>query len=1130
MPSSVTLEDILAIDGNRAVYERLQALLADGSAMAFVGAGASFPLWPLWSQLIEALADEPVKRGLANAADKAQWLRAAAQKPLHVAARIHDRLKDNFYHTFLYETFKDRVGADGLGYTPAQAALVRANFKALVTTNYDAGLVEARRVLRPDIRDTGFAVWNQNFQIDRWASGDLFRDGSPCPILFAHGHFADPPGVVLDSGSYHRSYQNTPYRRLFENLWTQEHLVFAGFSFNDAVLAQIADEVLWSTARQGGGAPRHVAILGLDEAHEYTPEMRHEYLEPFNAEALFYPICRGDDGRPDHSALQVLMESLSASPEGEWEVRRETVAPSSERKVLMEFVHESTEDKLFTGRDAELERLDGWATDAGVRLVGVSAIGGLGKTALLGHWLRSNRAAAARQADGIFFWSYYRDNDTDNMLRALLKFGRERLQWHSSKDRDKATLVEQATELLGERCIIVALDGLEVVQESPGTVAYGKLLSPELADLLHRHGRETATSLASSIPGFADSSESHDKSADSGSRSSLIVLTSRFPFPDLTAYLGGSLRTLPLPELEPSKGAELLQTLGVGGRTVEREEISRRLFGHPLALRIFANSMPDELAGDPTRLWELVFDAPHLDGDDSLAGKMQRLLTFYEQRLTEPQRLALGLLAIFRMPVGEATLSVLWTQFKPDTADGTLRGILDGLHHEHLLTADIAIDGTQRYACHPILRDHFRSRLLGQTDLIGDAAKLLGDSPDFGLPSLESIQLIVAAIELLLEAGDIKAADDLYRSRLNIGRVFLNLPAPHWGMEVARWFVRDEARRTSIREQLSNSHLGFYLNEVALFANYAGEPETALEFYPQHNQQKREDQEWMNLSIGLQNFGQTEVSLGLLTAAREHLSEALQLARKIEDDREIRQRLSWNGFIASLLGNVVQADTAFSEANAIENLVHQEGLDLYSLNGIQCAEHLLRMGDSVKARQLTEANRNICQMNNWYEDIGRCEWIFGWLDVLESRWDEAAEHLRAARDIFIRGHMIYDLSRLHVTESAMWLGRGDYRAAYDACERAREMAAPRNYRLVHADALVQRARIWLSLPAPQPGRARDDAEAALQIARFCNYAWAQRDACELLATACRQLGQPDEAARYQTEADQWSRRLTRSGA
>ena len=87
-----TLEDILAIDGNRAVYQRLQALLADGAAMAFIGAGASLPLYPLWGQLIEQLADEPRRWGLAGEADKQQWLRTAAQKPLHVAARIHDKL------------------------------------------------------------------------------------------------------------------------------------------------------------------------------------------------------------------------------------------------------------------------------------------------------------------------------------------------------------------------------------------------------------------------------------------------------------------------------------------------------------------------------------------------------------------------------------------------------------------------------------------------------------------------------------------------------------------------------------------------------------------------------------------------------------------------------------------------------------------------------------------------------------------------------------------------------------------------------------------------------------------------------------------------------------------------------
>ena len=1127
MPSSVTLNKILAIEGNRVVYERLQALMYDGSAMAFVGAGASFPLYPMWEQLLKYLADEPVRLGVATEADRQQWVRTATQKPLHVAARIHDKLKDNLYHTFLYETFKDRVGSDGLGYTPAQAALVRANFKALLTSNYDAGLVEARRVLCPNIRDTGFAVWNQNFAVNRWESGDLFSEGKQkCPILFAHGHYSDPLNIVLDADSYQRAYRNTPYRRLFEKLWSNEHLVFVGFSFNDAVLAQISDEVLWSTVRQGGGAPRHVAILGLDEEYEYTPEMRHEYLEPFNAEVLFYPVCLGVDGRPDHSALQVLLNSLCTSPKRLREVRTENVAPSPELQVAMEFVHESTDDQLFTGREAVLERLDGWAADPDVRLVGISAIGGLGKTALLGHWLKSG--GAARGTDGIFFWSYYRDTSTDNMLRALFKFSCEQLQWKPVKCRADAPPIEQVTELLNKRRLIVVLDGLEVVQESPGTVAYGKLLSPELADLLNRHGREPGSEFASSFFDHADSPKPRDKGVDSEPSRSLIVLTSRFPFPDLTAYLGGSLRTLPLPELDPSKGAELLKALGVRGRVEEREEISRKLFGHPLALRVFARSMPPELVRDPTRLWQQVFDVKHLDGCDSLASKMHRLLTFYEQQLTEPQRLALGLLAIFRMPVGKATLKVLWGRFKPDKVDCNLHVILDGLHREHLLTADCATDGTPHYACHPILRDHFRGSLLGKTALIRNAASLLDDRPDVEqTKSHESVQMIVNAIDLLLEAGDIKAADHLYRTRLVNGYVFLNMPAPHWGMEVTRWFVCDESRRRVTREKLSNYRLGFYLNNVGLFANHAGEPATALEFYSQVVDIVRDAEDWKSLSICLQNLSKTEVSLGLLASARVHIVESLQLASQIEDYTEIKNSLALDSFIASLLGDIFLADVTFADANAHEKRIHGEGANLSAIAGILWAEHLLLSGERAPAQRLTDANCKICQTYDWQDDIGRCEWMKGWLALLDGHHAGATQHLSAARDIFTRGHMIYDQVRMLVTESKLWLARGDYRAGFDACERARELAAHRNYRLVHTDALLQRARLWLGLPQPQYSLARDDAEAALQLAQFCNYAWAQRDASELLSTAYRLLGQPEEYARYQTDTDQWNRRLTR---
>ena len=56
MPAA--LPDILAITGNQAVYDSLKQLLETGSAIAFLGAGTSVPLYPLWPKLIADLAHE----------------------------------------------------------------------------------------------------------------------------------------------------------------------------------------------------------------------------------------------------------------------------------------------------------------------------------------------------------------------------------------------------------------------------------------------------------------------------------------------------------------------------------------------------------------------------------------------------------------------------------------------------------------------------------------------------------------------------------------------------------------------------------------------------------------------------------------------------------------------------------------------------------------------------------------------------------------------------------------------------------------------------------------------------------------------------------------------------------------
>lgn len=99
--------------------------------------------------------------------------------------------------------------------------------------------------------------------------------------------------------------------------------------------------------------------------------------------------------------------------------------------------------------------------------------------------------------------------------------------------------------------------------------------------------------------------------------------------------------------------------------------------------------------------------------------------------------------------------------------------------------------------------------------------------------------------------------------------------------------------------------------------------------------------------------------------------------------------------------------------------------------------------------------------------------------------------------------MIHWLARVYLTRAECRLGEGYFDRALAACERALDLAAPRNYRLIHADGLVLRARI--ALARGDATTARNDGESAFQIAEPCEYAWAERDACEALAQAWRNL-------------------------
>ncbi len=207
-------------------------------------------------------------------------------------------------------------------------------------------------------------------------------------------------------------------------------------------------------------------------------------------------------------------------------------------------------------------------------------MGGLGKTSLIGHWLKQGRGIQTRTVTGLFYWSFYSERDLDKFVERFLEFAV--VEMHVAVPSSEALPFDVALTILRAMPVLLVLDGLELLQELPHAASYGEFLRDELRELLVGAARSPCAGL--------------------------VMLTSQFPFTDLTPYLGDSFRALDLENLDPEEGAALLGACNVGGSEVERQIVSRRLNGYPLGLRIFAMTLDKMAKGDPSRLVEKVFD------------------------------------------------------------------------------------------------------------------------------------------------------------------------------------------------------------------------------------------------------------------------------------------------------------------------------------------------------------------------------------------------------------------------------------------------------------------------------------------------------------------------------------------
>jgi len=989
-------------------------------------------------------------------------LRAQTDKPLYVAEELRRLNEAEFHHQVSAAFGTDRPRPLQ---TQVHERLMRLPFAAYVTTNYDFGLEEARRIVCPELSSYHDMSGHQPEAQDRWqgAQGAAFQSGLK-EILHLHGRFNERNSIILTLEQYRAAYLTT-HGRLLQSMWDRQGIVLVGYGFADPWISHVTHTALSGLV----GETRHLAFIGVRDGE---PDDARYYESMFGVRPIFYRVRDGHD----HSELAGLIDELDLYGDRPSQVSRAKPAGAQVADFPECRVHRTTDDSHYTGRHEELRRLDAFAASDEVRVVAVTGVGGAGKTALLGRWLRQPNVLRQRGVRGLFVWSFYENRSFAELAKALLQFGDERFGWRPHIDLDGGG--PSTARLLSRLCrdvpLCLLLDGLEVVQGDHNDERHGMFLDQELGEFLASLAREQV---------------------------GLSVLTSRFSFADLNRFRGLGFAEMHLPRLSPTEGADLLRRLDVAGETEDLVASSKALQGHALALRVLAASARRQkgILPDVSRF-------PNILGADEFSLKMNRLLSFYREKLSETENQVAGLVALFPNAVSTPILSALSDrpEYEGLARDGALSRALLALEADGLLLRE---PGSETWSAHPVVRDYFRPRSGGVAQ---EAANLIAGRPLSGRPEdIEDLRGVLDAICILCDAKLYEAAWTLYVSRCGGGEIFFRLGATRRRYEIESRFVTAEAK-----SHLSAEAFARALGNAAAGRSRLGDLPGAVAMHHELAEAEARERRW---GAAARRFASKSSLLAEYRPVSEALAQAekaYECAERSDRDSALVTASARRGRRLAEAGRASEAATFIISAYRLARANEAEFLSAKNPFRFDCAHAALSLGRPDLAAALFSEDA-VVSTNDGYPRYA------AWAQTLAAaaRGDHSTcvDLAAAMQDQARRSGDVFSMAQCMICCADAALEAGDSNHAETMARRAVELAGSRGFVRLHAAALASRGAALI-----RDGRlnqARTAAEDSLAVIRPLGYlpdekkAWQTLRAVaeasnddELLATANSEIG------------------------
>ena len=588
----------------------------------------------------------------------------------------------------------------------------------------------------------------------------------------------------------------------------------------------------------------------------------------------------------------------------------------------------------WEGRTMEIKKIRGWLADDTTRLIGITGLGGFGKSTLAAKIYEDESTEFEKK-----FWADVTRKVTFTELarRILLQL---EIPKESVEAIPELSLVGKLVNQLREGKYLLVIDNLESLLKEDG----------QWSDNIYK--------------------EFFQAWFDFGGKSKILVTTRERP---QLREIKSQWRSLL--GLQATEGASLLKTLGILGTDAELEEFVEKAQGYPLILKLVAGFLREEEELNPQISYlqkHGLADASQLLTEDKLKGVhrgvdiwMRQVFDASFNRLSDKlQRLILNI-SVYRVPFNLAAASAQLPD--EEVSEHDLRQVV----RRSLLQEELDEDGEKFYQFHPLLWEYIKKKAGDLTQARQRAIKYYESSGETPLNEvfyhyleLEQYDLASELLDTVQEAlemiGQNSLLAELYEKLLQKWRPVSpeNNPTVAWALthlgtayaSLKQYYKAIDYHQESLKifkELGERNGEASALTHIGQAYNSLGESQQAIEYFQKTLATFRQIRQRHNEAVALSGLGNAYNTLKEYQKAIDFHQQSLDIRCEIGDSSGEAASLSSLGNTYYSLGEYQKAIDYYQQSLVIERKIGDRSGEAASLGSLGNAYHSL--GEYQKA-------------------------------------------------------------------------------------------------------------------------------------------------------------------------------------